>query len=51
MLSRPPVQCPLCHRVDRQRRLEDHLVERHTARELATTIVAEHEVLVGGDVS
>ena len=52
MLSRPRIRCPLCHRaVGPQRRLEDHLVERHTERELAKRLVAEYEVIVGGDVS
>ncbi|WP_255191177.1 hypothetical protein [Natronobeatus ordinarius] len=52
MVSRPPVQCPLCHSVVSPKRcLEDHLVEKHTGRELAKSIVAEYEVIVGGDPS
>lgn len=52
MISRPPVQCPLCHcSVDPKRRLEDHLVNEHTGRELAKSIVAEYEVIVGSDAS
>ena len=46
MASRPPVQCPLCSgEIPPEKRLEDHLVEEHSKRELAEDIVTSYERL------
>lgn len=44
MATKPPVQCPLCQaELDESTDLEDHLVEDHTPRELASAVATRWE--------
>lgn len=44
MATKPPVQCPLCQsELDESTDLEDHLVEAHTPRELASAVATRWE--------
>ncbi|MEY7847596.1 hypothetical protein AB7C87_00110 [Natrarchaeobius sp. A-rgal3] len=52
MATKAPLECPLCRRVvEPTRTLEDHLLVRHSKRELARFVVSENETLTYGDVS
>jgi len=52
MASKPPVQCPLCSgELPGDKRLEDHLVEEHTKRELARDVVSTYEQLEESELS
>ena len=51
-MSRPPVECPLCHTgMDPDQRLLEHLLEAHTKRELAAFTATETQALEDEDVS
>ena len=51
MATRPPVECPLCHDdLDRDQKLEDHLVGTHSKRTLAKFVVSETVALNDGDL-
>ena len=44
MATKPPVRCPLCQtELDASTDLEDHLVEGHTPRELASAVATRWE--------
>ncbi len=44
MATKPSVHCPLCQvELAESEELEDHLVEEHTPRELADSIVSDWE--------
>lgn len=44
MATKPAVQCPLCQsELDESTDLEDHLVEDHTPRELASAVATRWE--------
>ena len=52
MASKPPVQCPLCStEISEQKRLEEHLVDEHTKRELARDVVSTYEQLEESELS
>ena len=52
MASKPPIQCPLCTvEITKGKRLEDHLVDQHTKRELAKDVVTSYEGLEESELS
>lgn len=52
MASRPKIQCPLCNtELSPDTRLETHLIDHHSKRELVRFVVSEDEVLDETDAS
>ena len=52
MASKPPIECQLCHEEIRPgRKLEAHLLEEHTKRELAKYVISQNQLRMGSDAS